>query len=440
MYDPLPPGPRAPGLLQALRWSTRALPFMERCQRRFGDLFTLRNFRGDPIVFVHHPEGIREVMTADAESLRVSNLLLEPALGSNSLLLLNGARHRRERRLMSPPFHGQRMRLYAGLIHEVTTRALERATAGGRRELGLHPVFRDVSLDVILRAVLGVPDARLAEAAEILREATDSFTTPLVFIPPLQRDLGPASPGRRFQRARRRVRTFLEGQIEARREATGEHHDILSLLIAARDEHGEAMTTEEIRDELMTLTVAGHETTATALAWAVHWVHRAPGVLPRLRAELDALGPEPDPEAYARAPYLAAVCDETMRRMPVVPNVGRYAKRSFTLMGRRLPPGTAIAPCIYLTHLRPDIYPEPREFRPERFLERSFSPFEYLPFGGGARRCLGAAFALFEMRIALGVLLRRYHVETLDARTVPVRRTIVHAPRRETPARVRARA
>ncbi len=234
-------------------------------------------------------------------------------------------------------------------------------------------------------------------------------------------------------RAQRAVDALLYAEIQERRDCPDPTRtDILSLLMAARDEAGESMTDVELRDELMTLLVAGHETTATALAWALYWLHKLPAVKAKLLAELDALGVAPDLNAIVKAPYLEAVCNETLRIYPVAMlTLPRVSLNSVTLAGREIPPETVLLGSIYSTHQREDLYPQAHEFKPERFLERQFSPFEFLPFGGGARRCIGSAFAMLELKLALAKILSRWDLELVDRRDIhPKRRGLVTAPER----------
>jgi unspecific monooxygenase len=253
----------------------------------------------------------------------------------------------------------------------------------------------------------------------------------MAFFPIFQTDLGPWSPWGQFIRLRQAIDELLYAEIAQRQQqADPDREDILSLLLGARDEAGNGMTVEELRDELITLLIAGHETTATAMAWALYWIHRLPPVEQALRAELESLGPNPEPMAIARLPYLNAVCSETLRIYPVAPIVTpRISKQPVTVDGHTFEPGTFLTPCIYLVHHRPDLYPEPDQFQPERFLERTFSPYEYFPFGGSNRRCIGAAFALFEMKLALAKILSQYRLALADETVQPTRRGVTIAPK-----------
>ncbi len=427
MSAALPPGPRRPATLQTFAWVARPLPFLEECRRLYGDWFTVRLARIGTFVFVADPAAIKEIFTGDPALLRAgqANAPLAPVVGSRSVLLLDGAEHLRQRRLMLPPFHGARMARYGELMAEITEAELDRWPL--REPFPLRPRTQAITLEIILRVVFGVRDAARLEA---LRAALVALlaqsTSPATMLPWLRRDLGPFSPWRRFMRLRRRVDALIYDEIARRREdpALEERDDILSLLLQARDEDGEALTDRELRDELVTLLVAGHETTATALAWAFERLLRHPAALDRLTAEARD-GGEDDP-------YAGAVVQETLRLRPPLPAVGRMLTEPAQIAGRPLPAGVRLAPSIYLVHRREDLYPEPAAFRPERFLDSPPETYGWLPFGGGVRRCLGASFATFEMKIVLRTILARARLEADDARPEPVRRrAIVLAPGRE---------
>jgi cytochrome P450 len=295
---------------------------------------------------------------------------------------------------------------------------------------------QDISLRVILSAVFGLHQGeRYDQLRKLLTVLLDSIGSPLnstlLFFPSLQKDWGPLSPWGRFLRLKQQIDQLLIAEIQARRkQADSNREDILTLLLEARDEAGQSMTDEELRDELLTLLFAGHETTASALAWALYWIDRLPQVKDKLLKELDTLPPDADPTTIARLPYLSAVCSETLRIYPIALNpFPRILKVPMEIVGYQFEPGTILLPSIYLTHQREDIYPEPKRFKPERFLERQFSPYEYFPFGGSNRRCIGAAFALFEMKLVLATILSRYELKLVGNRPVkPTRRGLTVAP------------
>jgi cytochrome P450 len=393
----LPAGPSAPPVLQTARWLLRPISFLEACRRRFGDVFSVR-FLGfqTPMVMVSDPEAIRALYTASEHGLPPGRTFaLKPIMGARSVLLLEGREHLARRRLMLPPFHGARMRAYEETVREVVER--EVATWPVGEPFALHPRMQRVTLEVILRAVFGVTDRDRREqlAERLSRLLADTSSAGLQFGVLLSRRLGAPDPLERLGALRAEIDALLEREIAERRASPSE--DILSLLVEARFEDGEPMDDAEIRDQLMTLLLAGHETTATGLAWSFDLLLRNPDVLARLVAAVDA-----GEDAYVRA-----VVAETLRLRPVVPLAGRRLASELRVDGRVLPPGTDVTPAIWLTHTRPDRYPEPYAFRPERFLGDAPSTYAWIPFGGGVRRCLGAAFAEMEMRVALGEILRR---------------------------------
>ncbi len=432
----LPDGPQTPGLLQLIEWIARPATFLETCAQRYGDPFTAKLSGFSPLIFFSDPQAIQEIFTMAPESFDVgrSNGILRPMLGEHSLILLDGERHQRQRRLLTPPFHGERMRAYSQLICEITEQV------SGQWQLNqpfsARSSMQEISLRVILRAVFGLSEGeRFQQLRMLLATLLDVTGSPLssslLFFPFLQQDLGPWSPWGRFVRQRRKIDNLLYAEIRQRRDqgdCSGD--DILSLLMSARDEQGQPMTDVELRDELMTLLVAGHETTASALTWALYWLHRQPETLDPLLQELHDLGRAPDPSAIAKLPYLNAVCQETLRIYPIaLLTLVRIVTRPIQVMDYQFEPGALLAPCIYLTHRRADLYPEPHRFRPERFLERQFSAYEYLPFGGSNRRCIGAAFAQLELKLVLATILSRFELALAHQRPVrPIRRGVTLAP------------
>ncbi|MGH7962509.1 MAG: cytochrome P450 [Candidatus Binatia bacterium] len=430
----LPPGPKLPALLQVLRWIRQPIPFMEDCVRRYGDCFTLRFPGYPPVVFFTDPEAVKEIFTGDPEQLRAgqANAVLESLLGPHSLLLLDGARHRRQRRLMMPPFHGERIQLYGAVMREITDRSIESWPLG--RPFPIHSQMQGITLDVILRTVFGIDEgADLARLRDRLTHLLSiAAAHPLLQIPWLQIDLGPLTAWRRLMQVSREVDHILFAEF-ARRRATGHagRTDVLTMLLEARDETGQPMSDAELRDEMITLLLAGHETTATSLAWVFHRILQHPDVLEKLRAELrQVIGSGPvTPQHLAKLEYLDATLKETQRLNPIIPLVGRRLQQPQRIGGRDLPAGAVAAPCIYLTHRRPDLWPDPERFAPERFLAKRPSPYEFFPFGGGVRHCLGAAFATYEMKIVIAQVLSRVALHAAPGYTVRiVHRTVTFAP------------
>lgn len=427
----LPPGPRAPALVQLYHFTQRPLPWLDACARRHGDPFTVRFPGLGNFVLVSAPALIKQVFTGDDAILRAgeANAIVEPLVGKHSVLLLDGEPHLRQRRLLSPPMRGERMHAYGALMAEIA--AAELARVPRRRPVAIHDAMQAITLDVILRAVFGLEaGARMTSLRALLLAVLEPPPAFLAFLPVRYLDF-PGSPFRTFLRRRAAVDRALREVIAARRrEPAGA--DILSLLVAARDEEGAAMTDDELVDELITMLVAGHETTATALSWAVACLLENPATLTRLVAELDGArtaGGSLDLAAVARLEYLDAVVKESLRLRPVIPDVVRKTKAPVELAGHTIPVGTSLAPCIYLAHRRAESFPEPTRFRPERWLGAKVDPYTWLPFGGGIRRCLGMAFAIFEMKIVLGEVLTRTRLRLAGPGPVgTVRRTVTLAP------------
>jgi cytochrome P450 len=419
----LPPGPRSPAIVNSLRFAYRPLSVLREWRRRFGDVFTVRMLGFGVGVYVADPQAIRELFTGDQSDLRAgeANSFMEPVLGSHSVLVLDGPRHLRQRKLLLPPFQGSSV----GSFREVTRDVAEREISSWRpgTRLVLRERMRALTFEVICRAVFGVthPDHVASLRARLIAVVDSS---PLFMISRAARaDLGPWSPGGRFTRRLRAADALLYEEIERRRDAPDleERSDVLSLLLRARDEDGRGMTSAELRDELFTMLAAGHETTATGLAFAFELLLRNPRVLARLREEL---------QAGESDGYLDAVVKETLRLRPVLDAAERTLTVPRQVAGWELPAGVKVYPGIALVHMREDIYPRPREFRPERFLDEGAESYSWLPFGGGIRRCIGAALAQAEMAEVLRVAVPA--VELCPARERPdpvVLRGITLAPR-----------
>jgi cytochrome P450 family 135 len=462
----LPPGPSEPPAVQLAWWLARPISFMESCRRRFGDAFSVR-FPGSerPTVMLSDPQAIRALYTEHRHGLPPGRTAaLRPLLGASSVLLVEGGEHLARRRVMLGPFHGERMRSYEGIVREVA----EREVAGWPRgePFALHPHMQALTLEVILRAVFGVTDA---DRREQLRERLPRLlgqnpSVGLQLRVMLSRRLGRGDPLEALRELTREIDELLLAEIAERRldPDLAEREDILSLLMSARLEDGSAMGDRDLRDQLVTLLLAGHETTATALAWTFDLLLHHPQALARLTAEVDTgaeldAGAEvdegadgngsaeadrgPEQNGGAREAYLRAVIAESLRLRPVVPLAGRRLAAELDVGDLHLPAGTDVTPAIWLTHTRPDLYPEPYAFRPERFLESPPSTYGWIPFGGGIRRCLGASFAEFEMRVVLQTVLRELRLAPVSRRPERVaRRNVTFSPRGGTRVRVHARA
>ena len=405
----LPPGPPLPTAVQTGLWMYFPMQFMRQCAARYGDAFTVKLAGLPPLVFLADPDSIKDVFTGDPHVLHAgeANGVLRPILGSHSLLLLDGDRHLHERKLMLPPFHGERMAAYGQIIGEITDRTLAGIPRG--RKVSLHSYMQEITLDVILRAVLGVEEGGdYPRLRALMRRAMAFGDRPALMLlinrdgdfrlPRLQEALGRFSPWRQFRAITGEIDELLYAEFARRRAAgdLGRRTDVLSMLMQARDEWGGRLSDEQLRDEMMTLLVAGHETSATTLTWAVWRLLSHPDVLSRLRS-LDGAAAED---------YADAVVRETLRLNPIIPLVGRVVKKPVQIGKLTLPVGTVAAPCIYLAQRRAATWPDPERFDPDRFVGKKVSPYEWLPFGGGTRRCLGLAFAMYEMRIALPRIAR----------------------------------
>jgi cytochrome P450 len=453
----LPPGPSEPAPLQLARWLRDPLRVLDDCSRRFGDAFTFRFPKMPPFVLFSHPTAIKEIFTADPEYARAgeANEVLRSIVGANSLLLLDGERHLRERKLMMPPFHGERMRQYGDVMREATAARMRSWEPG--KPFTIHAETQAITLEVILRAVFGLEGERLTAMRALLTHFTEVGTSPLgtlmllvtpaayaekVFnlgIDPIEIggrafDVSRLMPWSEITKAGRAVDAAIYAELARRRSElhAASRVDILSMLLAARDEHGNAMTDVELRDEMITLLLAGHETTATTLAWTVHFILSNPDVHARVVSELRAVtgGAPLKVDDAAKLEWLDATIKESMRLMPIINLVGRRLKAPHTLGGYDLPTGTGAVACIHLTHRRPELYPDPTRFDPARFVGQKPSPYEFFPFGGGTRRCIGMAFATYEMRIVLAELFARATLREIDGKDVePVRRGITLAPK-----------
>ncbi len=439
----LPPGPRVPSVLQLLGTWTRPTASLERL-RRYGSRVTVQLPFQPPFVILSDPADIKALFTAPADAVHPGEgaSILAPIVGRNSVILLDEDIHLAQRRLLLPAFHGERMQRLRGMMAEICEREVESWPAG--EAVALHPRLQALTLEIILRAVFGLERGpTLTRLRELLGEVLAFSESPLSVLPPLQRWLGWTRTQRRFNTLMADTDALILEMITERRaaaasEPAAEHgaepngEDIFSTLLAARHEDGSEMSPRELRDELMTALVAGHETTASQLAWALERLSREPEVRTRLCAEVDA--GESDE-------YLNATITEILRLRPVLPNAEpRLTKREVEINGVRYPAGIVLLASAYLVHHDPSIYPEPQAFRPDRFLGVTPGTYTWLPFGGGRRRCLGASFALEEMRIALRAVLQRYELSPAGPRGETARRrSITFSPSRSATVMLHAR-
>jgi cytochrome P450 len=412
-----------PAGVQTLAWWTRSIPFMERCRARHGRRWTLRLLGSPPFVMISDPEQLRELFTASPEALHPGEgaAILGPIVGERSVLLLDEDEHLEQRKLMLPAFHGERMGRLEGLVTEVTEREL--ASWPRDRPISLHPRLQALTLEIILRAVFGLePGPRLEALRERLTEVLDWGSRPAGLLPPLQVELGGLGPWAAFKRLRAQVDALIYELIAERRADHADRDDVLALLLEAHHEDGAPMSDLELRDELMTLLVAGHETTASQLAWAFQRLARARDVAQKLAGEIDD-GDD--------GTYLEATIRESLRSRPVLPNVQpRLVKQPVEVGGWTYPPGCCLVGNAYLVHHDPELYPDPYVFRPERFIDHEPGTYTWIPFGGGRRRCLGASFALLEMRVVLRLALATSEIRPAGDRVeLSRRRSITLSPR-----------
>ena len=419
---------------------------MSWCRRQYGSTFVVKlpNF---PLVLMSDPDDIRTIFAAKPDEMHAGkfNRILRPLVGSSSVLLLDGQQHMQRRKLLLPSFHGERMRFYGATMAEITHRTIDSWPLD--KPFSLHRHTQEITLQIILRTVFGLSEGGgLSSLRDSIKRIFALTGRPFAFFPLMYLAERPEAetraPWRQLLAPRQQTDRLLYREIAARRNdpELAKRKDVLSMLLSARDENGEAMSDVELRDELMTALAAGHETTATSLAWAVERLLANPSVLARLRNEVRALGSHPDPEQLAALPYLDATIKEVLRLRPVVPLVGRVLQKPYRLGGYDLPAGTPVGAGIYLAQRDPKVYPDPEAFQPERFLGVAPDPASWLPFGGGLRRCIGAAFATYEMKIVLGTILARCDLSLAQRTPVKiVRRAVTLWPEGGTRIRVLAR-
>jgi cytochrome P450 family 110 len=415
----LPAGPDLPSRKVAQLWIEQPVEFWEDCAARFGDVFTIELGSLGTTVLFWHPEAVRQVfqLSPDSYECRPFNGHYNAVMGANSLLVADGGPHRRMRRMIMPPLHRRLVETHGESTRECVRRAIALWPTG--RAFSPRPTMHLISLQIILAITFGATTDELA--SEILR----------VFSEEIYQDLGSWSAWTRFVRYQPKLRELIAERVKQKRAASESAGTTLfDALVQARDEAGNLLGDDEISDHIFTMLVAGADPTALALSWALYWIHEAPEVLSRLRQELDDLGPDAGPERIARLPYLAAVCEETLRMYPVVITpTGRKLLAAADIQGRSYPPGVTLVPCTYLVHRRSEIYPEPARFRPERFLERQYASHEYFPFGGGARTCVGASLAPLEMKLVLSEIVTSCDLAPAHSGPVrPVRHGTLLAP------------
>jgi unspecific monooxygenase len=428
MLSQLPNPITSPPWWQLINWIADPIGCQDKYSQKYGDIFTMHlSGLGSPVV-IGNPQVIGAFFSQDSQfDIGRANALAEPLVGRNSLMLLDGARHRRERKLLMPPFHGERLQTYAQQICLITEQVVSQWQVN--QPFIARTAMQQVSLEVILQIVFGLSAGeRYQQLKSLLTDWLDMTDSPLrssmLFLRFLQQDWGAWTPWSRMKRRQRHVHDLLQAEIEERRNKGDEGRtDVLSLMMAVRDENGQAMSDEEVRDELLTILFAGHETTATTLAWAFYQIHQQLDVREKLLQELDSLGENSPPMKIAQLPYLTAVCQETLRMYPVIPVLfPRITKSPIKIAGHFFDAETTLMPSIYLVHYREDLYPSAQQFKPERFLERQYSASEYFPFGGGSRRCLGYALAQLEMKLVLATILSKCQLALAADKPVKLQR------------------
>ena len=417
------PQSHTPHFLQRLQWIFNPVNYLESNRDRFPDIFVGHGIGfGNNVIIINHPDSLQSVLTRDRKQFQAPgkfNGVLQPLIGDYSVIMIEGDHHRKRRQLVMPSFHGERLKAYGELTCRITKAAMDKLPLN--QPFLARDVMQDISLRVIMEAVFGITQGeRYQQLTILLKQLTEIFRSPFtsafLFFPALQKDWGNWSPWGRFLRQRQAIDDLIYAEISDRRTHWDPNRtDILSLLMAAQDEDGQPMSDQELRDELITLLIAGHETTASSMAWALYWLHRTPEVKEKLLQELATLPPSADGMEIFRLPYLTAVCHETLRISPVAMlTFPRVAQETVELSGYTLNPGDVVMGCMYLTHQREDLYPNHQQFKPERFLERQYTPYEFIPFGSGARRCMGEALAQFEMKLVIATILSHYRLSLME--------------------------
>ena len=425
----LPKGPGGVMGLTTLQWFRRPYAFLDECKAKYGDTFTFRLLGLPPLVVFSNPEDVKTVFLDDGETLAAGkfNRSLAPLLGNSSVLMADGREHVRKRKLLLPPFHGERMFRYGADMIDITEKAIAKLPRGDA--FALHEVMQDITLEVIIRTVFGfAAGPAFDEMVQRTKRILELGAWPPLLLPFMQHELGGRTRFGKFMTAVRKADEGIYEEIRRRRREGDRGADILSLLLDAKDDAGKVPAESELRDELVTLLVAGHETTATALTWAFRWLLAQPSTYADLRAAVDALGVNPSAEAISKCELLDATAREALRLVPVIPLVGRVLEKPMSLGGYELPAGVAVVCSIYLAHRRSEAYPNPAEFDPRRFLGKKFSAYEFYPFGGGVRRCIGMAFSLYEMKIVLARFLALLEPRLAQNTFGMVRRSITITP------------
>ena len=427
----LPPGPSSNPLAKTyntLKYVNSHLHMLDDLREAYGDPFSFPALNGT-VVLTGRPEYLKALYSANPNIFGIfAPEAIKPLLGAGSIFLLHGSSHRRERKLLKPPFHGKRMKTYASAIKEATLHHLNAFPHD--TPLSMLEVMQDVAFELIIRIVFGISDRdKVQTSQQVLSDYLNAISPLFIFVKALQNNFGGVGPYAEFQKHSKRLEALLTEQINVLRTRPEAGDDILSMMLLATHEDGTHMSDSEIIDEVKSLLIAGHETTATSLSWALDDLHHHPDVLEKLLTELDVASDTPV-DQIAKLPWLDAVCKETLRIHPIVSDFPRLLLEPLEFVDYTLPAGVAVSGCMHLTHTDPEIFPEPFQYNPQRFIDRHYSPFEYHPFGGGHRRCIGFALAKFEMRIVLATALQNFTFSPLGPRDVITRRNATLGPER----------
>ncbi|MEH2290829.1 cytochrome P450 [Nostoc sp.] len=427
-----------PALLQTLQLIAQPTKTLENYGAKYGGIFTMRvmGLKSPPIVFFSHPQAISDCFAISAHKLdfKKATHVFKPLFGENSIVFQEGRSHQQQRQLLLPAFHGDNLKSYGQTICQITEELTQTWTSG--TDIYIHKLMSNITLEIILQVVFGITHGvryqQLKEQlSSLLEDVTKPWYSSLFFFPLLQKDLGAWSPWGIFLKRREQIDKLIYAEISERRsQKNAVRTDILTLLMSTHDINGQPMTDEELRDQLVSLLLLGYETTSGVLAWIFYLIHSHPEVKHQLMQELNTLDNLTNPEKITQLPYLTAVCQETLRIHPIaLICTPRMVKDKVEIMGHKFTSETVLVPCIYLAHRRTDTYPEPEKFRPERFLNQKFSPYEYLPFGGGYRGCIGGAFSMYELKLVTAIILSNFELSLADKRPVhPVRRGITIVP------------
>ena len=425
----LPPGPNSHLIWQTLRWTFQPLKFLDDCQAIYGDTFTLRFVDSRPRVIISNPQDIKKIFSLDSQSLQAGrgNQILLPVLGQNSLFTLDGEKHQHHRKLLMPPFAHQYIKNYCQIIIKIAQEITNQWES--EKPFDIRSQMQKISLEIIIRLVLGINDStRYRKIKKLIISFLNIMDSPLksamIFFPFLQLDCGQWTWWGQFKQIQRQIDQVLQEEIEARRnQPSAAKDDVLGLMMNVKDEEGNSLDDRELKDELATLFIAGHETLTTSLSWAFYQIHQHPEIKEKLQSEIDHLDYHHNLMEVEKLPYLTATIKETLRMYPISPIIfPRVVRKRITINTYTYPQDTILCLSLYLVHYREDIYAQPHQFQPARFINRKYSPSEYFPFGGGSRLCLGYALAQLEMKLIISMILYNHQLKLLTPANVTMRR------------------